>query len=92
VSERERLRVHDGMLHNNSDGSTRPARFYHSPEESCPSHQEHVDPEKFTTWQDGDGILCIRRGHDCGGGKDTAVSVGASAAYSRSYDTVDWGN
>lgn len=66
------------------DGRVDPARFYYGDNEDDPPGRTHLDPSQYATWIEGDGTVGIRRG--------TAVSVGASAAYSANYDSVDWGN
>lgn len=66
------------------DGSTTPARFYYGATEEDPPRRTHIDPVQYTTWTEDDGAVGIRRG--------TSISVGASAAYTANYDTLDWGN
>jgi hypothetical protein len=66
------------------DGHVEPARFYYGDHEDDPPSRAHLDPKHYATWVEDDGAVGIRRG--------TSVSVGASAAYSANYDTVDWGN
>jgi len=65
------------------DGRMEPARFYYGDHEDDPPQVTRVD-SRYTTWTEDDGTVGIRRG--------TSVSVGASAAYSANYDTLDWGN
>jgi hypothetical protein len=71
-----------GRLHL-KDGSIEPARFYYSGCEEEPLSLTQID-SRYTTWIEDDGTVGIRRG--------TSISVGASAAYSANYDTLDWGN
>jgi hypothetical protein len=77
------LRSKSGLL-NYRDGNVRPARYYYGDGEDEPQNHEHIGPDRHATWTEDDGVVGIRRG--------TSVSVGASSAYSASYDTVDWGN
>lgn len=77
------LRSKTGVL-NYQDGSAAPARFYYGEGEAEPLNQMQIDPEKHATWEEHDGMIGIRRG--------TSISVGASPAYSASYDKVDWDN
>jgi hypothetical protein len=72
-----------GLL-NYRDGRVEPARFYYGEGETAPLNRTQIDPEHHATWVEDDGTIGIRRG--------TAVSIGASAAYSASYDAIDWGN
>jgi hypothetical protein len=77
------LRSKAGLL-NYRDGRALPARFYYGPDEAAPQTLTQIDPERYATWTESDGAVGIRRG--------TSVSIGASATYSKNYDTVDWGN
>lgn len=72
-----------GLLRHD-DGSVEPARFYYGDHEDDPPNRMRIDPAHYSTWVENDGAVGIRRG--------TSVSVGATAAYSASYDTIDWGN
>lgn len=76
-------RTKTGLLHHD-DGSVEPARFYYGDHEDDPPNRMRIDPAHHSTWVESDGAVGIRRG--------TAVSVGASPAYSANYDAVDWGN
>jgi len=77
------LRVKTGVL-NDDDGSTERARFYYGADEAVPENRSWISAENHVTWVEEDGTVGIRRG--------TQISVGASAAYSANYDTIDWGN
>lgn len=77
------LRFKTGLLcHNN--GCVEQARFYYDSSEEDPPNRTRLDPANYTTWIADDGTVGIRRG--------TSISIGASAAYSANYDTLDWGN
>jgi len=75
------LRSKTGLL-NYRDGRVEPARFYYGASEAEPQNHDPIDPKNHATWIEDDGAVGIRRG--------TAVSVGASPAYSASYAAVDW--
>lgn len=77
------LRSKTGML-SHHDGRVENARFYYGPDEDAPPHRSRLDPDRHVTWVEDDGAVGIRRG--------TSVSVGATAAYSANYETLDWGN
>ncbi len=77
------LRAKTGLL-NHHDGSAETARFYYGPDEAEPQNNTRINPENHATWVEDDGAVGIRRG--------TAISVGATRAYSANYDTIDWGN
>lgn len=77
------LRAKTGLL-NHHDGRVESARFYYGPDEDAPPDRSQIDPDRHVTWVEQDGIVGIRRG--------TSVSVGATAAYSANYETLDWGN
>ena len=78
------LRAKTGVL-TYQDGSADRARFYYdADDEAEPQNQDRIDPENHATWTEDDGVIGIRRG--------TTISVGASAAYSSSYDAIDWSN
>lgn len=77
------LRSKSGLL-NYHDGNVRSARYYFGEGEDEPPNHEHIDPDRYATWTEDDGTVGIRRG--------TSVLIGASAAYSANYDTLDWGN
>lgn len=77
------LRSKTGLLRHD-DGSVEGARFYYGTDEEAPPDRTRIDPKIYATWTEDDGAVGIRRG--------TAISVGATAAYSANYDTVDWGN
>ena len=77
------LRSKTGLL-NCNDGRVERARFYYGDGEAMPPSRSHIDPDHHVTWTEDDGVVGIRRG--------TSVSVGATPAYSASYDAVDWGN
>ena len=76
------LRSKAGFVTHN-DGCAHNARFYFGADEDEPPNRGELDPERHTTWVEADGTVGIRRG--------TAVSIGASAAYSANYDSLDWG-
>jgi hypothetical protein len=75
------LRAKNGLL-NYHDGRAEPARFYYGDDEAEPQNHDRIDPESHATWIEADGTVGIRRG--------TSISVGATAAYSTNYDTLDW--
>lgn len=77
------LRSKTGLL-NHHDGRVEKARFYYGANEDAPPDRSQIDPERHATWVEDDGVVGIRRG--------TSVSVGATAAYSANYNSVDWGN
>lgn len=72
-----------GLLYR-QDGNVEPARFYYGAHEEDPPYHTRIDPAHHVTWIEDDGAVGIRRG--------TAISVGAAAAYSANYDSLDWGN
>jgi hypothetical protein len=76
-------RSNSGLLHHD-DGNVLPARYYCGDQEPDPPSRVRIDPASYATWIENDGAVGIRRG--------TTVSVGATAAYAASYDTIDWGN
>ena len=67
-----------------ADGKVEPARLYYGDNEEDPPRRLKIDSAHYTTWNEADGTIGIRRG--------TAVSIGASPAYSANYDALDWGN
>lgn len=77
------LRSKTGLL-NHRDGRVARARFYYGADEDAPPDRAQIDPDQHATWVEDDGTVGIRRG--------TSISIGATAAYSTNYDTVDWGN
>lgn len=77
------LRSKSGIIDYDT-GQSYPARFYYGDGESEPEGQIPVLAESHATWIEDDGVVGIRAG--------TSISVGASKAYSKNYDTVDWGN
>ena len=77
------LRSKAGFVTHN-DGCAHHARFYFGADEEDPPDRTKLDPDSYTTWVEQDGTVGIRRG--------TAVSIGATAAYSANYDKQDWGN
>ena len=72
-----------GLLSNN-EGRVAPARFYYGDQEDDPPNRTLIDPANHATWIEDDGTIGIRRG--------TAVSVGATPAYSANYEALNWGN
>lgn len=66
-----------------TDGRIEPARFYYGDHEEDPPQRTQVD-SRYATWIEDDGTVGIRRG--------TSISIGASAAYSANYETLNWGN
>jgi len=74
-----------GHLHY-SDGRVESARFYYGDHEEDPPPCTQVD-SRHTTWIEDDGAVGIRRGTSI-----SSASVGASAAYSTNYDSLEWGS
>jgi hypothetical protein len=67
-----------------ADGRVRPARFYYGDQEQTPPDRTQIDSTRHVLWTEDDGAVGIRQG--------TAVSIGATPAYSANYDALDWGN
>lgn len=84
--KKESIIVATGDLEDPKTGEITEARLYATESDApCPGEARQIDPEVYASWKEADGTIGIAR-------RTSSVSVGASAAYSRAYDSIDWGN